>query len=98
MRRLGRFVVRYRALLRDLHLTLGGRVAFTFVAALGVLTMIGDLFTNGDQGDQVAAVVFIFVVLALGIAVVLDAGFRVCRSFVRRLLGRAPELVPPRPD
>jgi hypothetical protein len=66
-----------------LHLTRGGRVLFTTVAALGLIGVVGDDTTGGVDGPNVAAVLAVYVFLMLLAVVAADAGFRLARSHVR---------------
>ena len=66
-----------------LELTVGGRIAFTAVALLGAAGVVGDVLTN-ENGDLVAGVLLVFVGLALGVVVALDAAFRGLRNIARR--------------
>jgi hypothetical protein len=67
-----------------LHLTIGGRVAFTLVAAIGTLAVIGDAVSESTHGDQGGGVLAIFVVIVLGVVVGLDSAFRVVHRGVTR--------------
>jgi hypothetical protein len=67
-----------------LHLTIGGRVVFTLIAALGLLGVIGDDTTGGVEGPNVAAILGFYVLLALLAIVAVDSAFRCLRAAVRR--------------
>jgi hypothetical protein len=67
-----------------LHLTIGGRVMFTLIAALGLLGVIGDDTTGGVDGPNLAAVLAFYVVLVLLAVVAIDSAFRFVRSVTRR--------------
>jgi hypothetical protein len=80
---------RYRQWLsRDLRLTVAGRWAFTIVLVLGVAGVIGDAAGGGDHGDQAGGALFVFVALALGVVVGLDAAARGIRAGFHRIKGR----------
>jgi hypothetical protein len=72
----------------DLRLTLAGRWAFTIVLVLGVGGVIGNAAGGGEHGDQAGGALFVFVALALGVVVGLDAAARGVRTGLRRVKGR----------
>lgn len=67
----------------SLRLTLGGRVLFTVVAALGLIGVVGDDTTGGVDGPNEAAVLGVYVFLTLLIVVAADSVFRLIRSATR---------------
>jgi len=80
---------RYQRWLRETFgLTLGGRIAFTTFAVVGLAGVIGDAVFAGDHGDQAGGVLFAFVCLTLGIVVGIDAGYRRLRGLGRRFNDR----------
>ena len=88
---------RYRSFLGRLSLTAGGRVAFTVIAAVGVVAAVADDISGGIHGDQAAGALAVFVTLALGVDIGTDWAFRTARRFVARSEPpRGP--IPPRPD
>ena len=78
----------WRWLGQDLQLTAAGRWAFTVVLVLGVAGVIGDAVGGGEHGDQAGGALVVFVALALGVVVGLDAAARSVRSGFRRVKGR----------
>jgi hypothetical protein len=68
-----------------LRLTLGGRVLFTVVAALGLIGVVGDDTTGGVDGPNEAAVLGVYVFLTLLIVVAADVVVRLIRSAARTL-------------
>ena len=71
---------------RTLHLTRGGRVLFTVVAALGLVGVVGDDTTGGVDGPNLAAILGFYVLLLTLLAVLgLDWMFRAVHSGARRL-------------
>jgi hypothetical protein len=68
-----------------LRLTLGGRVLFTVVAALGLIGVVGDDTTGGVDGPNEAAVLGVYVFLTLLIVAAADVVVRLIRSAARTL-------------
>jgi len=67
-----------------LHLTRGGQVVFTTVAALGLIGVIGDDTPGGVEGPNVTAILGLYVILVLLAVLATDAAVRFARSHVRR--------------
>jgi hypothetical protein len=59
-----------------LGLTVGGRIAFTSIAVVGLASVVADAEFGGMHGDQAGGVLFLLVGLALAIVVGLDALYR----------------------
>jgi hypothetical protein len=78
----------WRWLGRDLQLTAAGRWVFSIVLVLGVVGVIGDAVAGGEHGDESGGALFVFVALALGLVVGLDAAARGVRTGYRRVKGR----------
>jgi hypothetical protein len=66
----------WRWLHEKVGLTLGGRIAFTALVALGVTGVVSDAVFGGANGDQAGGALFVFDGLALAIVVGLDAAYR----------------------
>ncbi len=81
----------WRWLGENLGLTRGGRIAFTAALLLGVAGAVGDAMFNGEHGDQEGGVLLVFVGLALGAVIGIDAAFRGIRNVVRRFANRNAE-------
>lgn len=78
-----------RWLVETLGLTLGGRIAFTALAVVGLVGVVGDAVFGGQSGDQAGGVLLVFVGLVLGIVVGLDAAYRELRGIARRFADRS---------
>ena len=79
----------WRWLGEKLGLTLGGRIAFTVLAVIGLAGVVGDAVFSGKSGDQAGGVLLVFVGLALAIVVGLDAAYRELRGIARRFADRS---------
>jgi hypothetical protein len=79
----------WRWLDETLGLTLGGRIAFTALAVIGLPGVVGDAVFRGESGDQAGGVLLVFVALALAIVVGLDAAYRELRGIARRFADRS---------
>jgi hypothetical protein len=80
--------------LRDaLKLTLGGRIAFTFVAfvlgGLGAAAVIANAVTGGAHGDKEGGAPLVVLGIAIGgmllLVIAVDAAFRSARRGIRHL-------------
>jgi hypothetical protein len=79
----------WRSLRETLGLTLGGRIAFTTLAVVGLAGVVGDAVFGGTHGDQAGGALFVFVGLVLAIVVGLDAAYRRLAGIARRLTDRS---------
>jgi hypothetical protein len=75
----------WRWLRTGLNLTVGGRVAFTVVALIGLAAVVGDATTGGTDGPNAGGVLLVFVFMALVVVVAADGVFRLARLGLRSL-------------
>jgi hypothetical protein len=66
----------WRRLGEGLGLTVGGRIAFTSIAVVGLASVVADAVFGGTHGDQAGGALFVLVGLVLAIVVGLDALYR----------------------